>query len=142
MTSSDHTARCAACNEVVARTENEVQTRTRDRSPDGPQACSVVLCEPCRYGVVDAVATAAGRGSWAFDRGDVVREEHEQFAPGGFEKRRAERRIKRLLREFESGDRYYHVETDEGGTHLYGASTLERSYESIPIEESGVFSDE
>ncbi|APX98593.1 hypothetical protein [Natronorubrum daqingense] len=73
---------------------------------------------------------------WAFEEDDVIREEHEQFAPGGVELGKSEYRIKRRLIDDSDGDRFYHVEKEEGGTHLYSAGAIEHSYEVIDAAES------
>lgn len=72
---------------------------------------------------------------WKFGEGEIIREEHEQFAPGGVAIGKSEYRIKWQLRREADGTRCYLVEKEEGGTHLYTAKTIEHSYEVIdPIE--------
>ena len=77
---------------------------------------------------------------WKFEEGDVIREEHEQFAPGGVSLGKSEYRIKRRLRDESDGKRFYHVEKEEGGSHLYSSGAIEHSYEAIPVSESRVWS--
>ena len=74
---------------------------------------------------------------WKFQDGDVIREIHEQFTPGGVPIGKSEYRIKRLLRQESDGERFYHVQTEMGHTHLYAASAIEHSYETITTDESG-----
>lgn len=66
----------------------------------------------------------ANGNEWAYDEEDIIREEMEQFAPGGVGLEKSEYRIKRLLRDEKSGRRFYHVEKQHGGSHLYAASTI------------------
>ncbi|WP_436348902.1 hypothetical protein [Natronorubrum sp. FCH18a] len=73
---------------------------------------------------------------WKFEESDVIREKHEQFAPGGVALGKSEYKIKRLLRDESDGKRFYHVEKEEGGSHLYSAKAVEHSYEVIPVSES------
>lgn len=79
---------------------------------------------------------------WEFENGDVIRERHEPHAPGGVPIGKSEYRIKWRLRRESNGDRCYHVETEEGGTHLYTAGTIEGRYEVIDSTESRAFGGE
>ena len=79
--------------------------------------------------------------SWQFAEGDIIRQEHEPHAPGGIPIGKSEYRIKRLLIEEGSGDRFYHVETEENGTHLYSSGAIEHGYEVIEEAESRVWGD-
>lgn len=72
---------------------------------------------------------------WSYQEGDVIREQYERFAPGGIPLSKSEYRVKRLLRDESDGARFYYVETEEGGHHLY-ASAIEDTYEVISIEDS------
>ncbi len=80
--------------------------------------------------------TDAEQSEWAFEPDEVIREEHEQFAAGGVELGKSEYKIKRRLRDESDGGRFYHVEKEEGGTHLYSASAIEHRYEVIDTVES------
>ena len=71
---------------------------------------------------------------WKFSEGDTIREVHEQFAPGGVSIGKSEYRIRRQLRDVNTGERFYDVDTVEGGTHLYAASAIEHSYEVVDEE--------
>ena len=68
---------------------------------------------------------------WKFSEGDTIREIHEQYAAGGIPIGKSEYDIKRRLRDEDNGERFYHVDTQEGGTHLYAASAIEHSYEVV-----------
>lgn len=74
--------------------------------------------------------------SWAFEEGDIIREEHEPHAPGGVAIGKSEYRVERLLYQEGDEERFYYVETESGGNHLYAASAIEHSYEVIGVEES------
>jgi len=76
---------------------------------------------------------------WEFSEGDIIREKYAKSAPGGVDHGKSEYRIKWLLFRPANGKRCYHVQKEEGGTHLYTASTVEGRYEVIPPEESGAF---
>jgi len=62
---------------------------------------------------------------WAFQPDEAIRQEHEPHAPGGVPLGKSEYLIKRQLRQESDGKRFYHVEKEEGGTHLYAASEIE-----------------
>lgn len=83
---------------------------------------------------------AVASGAWKFGEGDIIREEHEKMAPGGVSLGKSEYRIKRLLRDEDDGKKFYHVEKEEGGSHLYSAGAIEHSYEVIEPVESRVWS--
>jgi hypothetical protein len=78
---------------------------------------------------------------WRFGDGDIIREEEEQFAPGGVELGKSEYRIKWRLNRQSDGDRCYLVEKEEGGTHLYTAGAIEPLFETIPASQSRAFSE-
>lgn len=73
---------------------------------------------------------------WMFETGDIIREEQEQMAAGGVSLGKTEYRIELKLRDEEDGKRFYHVEKQEGGTHLYSARAIEPMYETISESES------
>lgn len=73
---------------------------------------------------------------WAFSAPGVIREELERHAPGGFGVGKSECLVIRQLREEDDGGRFYHVEKESGGTHLYSASAIEPTFEEITIAES------
>lgn len=79
---------------------------------------------------------------WEFESGDVIREREEPHAPGGVPIGKSEYRIKWRLRRESDGKRCYHVEKEEGGTHLYTAATIEGRYEVIDPSESRAWSDD
>ena len=79
---------------------------------------------------------------WEFQEGDVVRERHEQHAPGGVSLGQTEYLIKWQLRRETKDKRCYLVMKEEGGTHLYTAPAIEGRFEVIPPEESLVWSEE
>jgi hypothetical protein len=68
---------------------------------------------------------------WAFEEGEVIREEHEKFAAGGVAIGKSEHKIKLQLRAEQDGERYYQIENEEGGTNLTSATAIEHSYEVI-----------
>lgn len=73
---------------------------------------------------------------WAFSAPSVIREKHERHAPGGFGVGKTEYMVVRRLHAESDGDRFYHVEKEEGGKHLYSAGAIEHTFEEIPVEES------
>lgn len=79
--------------------------------------------------------------SWQFDEGEIIRQEHEPHAPGDIPLGKEEYKIIRLLTEVGSGLRFYHVKTEETGTHLYSAAAVESGYETIEKAESRVWGD-
>lgn len=84
--------------------------------------------------------TGDASDEWAFGESDVIREEHEQFAADGVALGKSEYKIKRRLRDDADDDRFYYVEKEEGGTHLYSAGAIEHSYEVIDASESRAWS--
>lgn len=76
---------------------------------------------------------------WVFEEDDVIREEHESYAPGGVPVGKSEYRIKWQLRKESDGKRCYLVEKEEGGTHLYTAAAVEGRYEVVDPSESRAF---
>lgn len=80
---------------------------------------------------------------WTFSEDDVIRQTESMMAPGGVSMGKGEYRIKRLLRDPDDGERYYHVEGEEGGTHLYAVGAIEAGrYEKISPSESRAFEGE
>jgi len=77
---------------------------------------------------------------WEFEPDEIVRERHEQVAPGGVNLGKSEYRIKWRLQRETNGKRCYYVEKEEGGTHLYTAPVLEGRYEVIDASESRAWS--
>lgn len=75
---------------------------------------------------------------WAFREGDIIQQSHEPHAAGGVPLGKSEYRIKRRLREVQDGDRFYHVEKEEGGTHLYSAGAIEHGYTVVSEAEARV----
>lgn len=73
--------------------------------------------------------------NWAFEEGDIVREELESHAPGGVGIGKTEYRINLKLVD-EDGRRYYHVEAGDGSWHCYTAFTLVQNYKIIPEAEA------
>lgn len=71
---------------------------------------------------------AEANSEWSFRPDETIVERHEQFAPGGVPLGKNEYTIKRRLRDEASDERFYHVETGDGGTHLYAASAIEHTY--------------
>lgn len=76
---------------------------------------------------------------WEFSEGDVIQERHEPHAPGGVPPGKSECKIERQLRQESGGKRFYHVEKEEGGTHLYSAGAIEGRYDVIDASESRAF---
>jgi hypothetical protein len=82
----------------------------------------------------------AANEEWQFESGDIVREKHAKPSPvpGESEAPKKEYRIKRRLVEPDDGDRFYQVEKEEGGAHLYSDGVLGQ-YEKISEDESRVW---
>lgn len=86
---------------------------------------------------------------WAFERGDIVREKHAKYGQMGEPEPKEEYKIRRRLRDEdeEDGERFYHVEKENDGTHLCSDGVLEGPYEQIdedasrvwPKEDGGLF---
>jgi len=72
---------------------------------------------------------------WEFESGDIIREERG-ISVDDVDIGKSEYKIERLLRTESAGDRFYHVEREEGGTHLYSAAAVEKGYEVIDPAES------
>lgn len=93
------------------------ELRVRDaRIVDARRVETQLSC--LRLGVVGMSAD-----EWEFQPGEMIRERHEHHAP--------EYKIKRQLRGESDGKRFYHVEKEEGGTHLYSAGAIEGRYEVV-----------
>jgi len=77
---------------------------------------------------------------WEFEPGDIVREKHAKPSPvpGESESPKQEYRIKRRLVNPTNGNRFYHVEKEEGGSHLYSDGVM-RQYEIISEDDSRVW---
>ena len=62
---------------------------------------------------------AGSEEAWLFESGDIVREKHAKPSPvpGESEAPKTEYKIKRRLVNPTNGKRFYHVETEESGTH-------------------------
>jgi hypothetical protein len=75
------------------------------------------------------------KGDWQFDEGDVIEEELEQFAPGGIALGKEQYTVKRRLVQPSTEERFYHVETQEGGMHLYASGAVEGQYEVVDSAE-------
>ena len=80
---------------------------------------------------------------WNFKPNEIVREKHAKPSPvpGESEAPKKEYRIKRRLVDPDNGDRYYHVEKEDGDTHLFSAGVM-RQYERIAASQSRAWSKE
>jgi hypothetical protein len=93
-------------------------------------------------GVSGQSTDGTDRDEWEFEEGDVIRERHEPHAPGGVALGKTEYKIERQLRQESGGKRFYHVEKQKGGSHLYSAGAIEGRYDVIDASESEKFSKE
>lgn len=74
---------------------------------------------------------------WEFESGDIIREERG-ISVDSTDSEKSEYKIERLLRTESAGNRFYHVENEEGEMHLYLAAAVETGYDEIdPAESSG-----
>lgn len=80
---------------------------------------------------------------WRFEPNDVVREKYAKPSPvpGESEAPKAEYRIKRRLVNPDNGEQFYHIEKEEGGTHVYSAGVMSQ-YERIDVSQSRAWSEE
>jgi len=76
---------------------------------------------------------------WSFDVGSVAREEHTRTDPMGEPLNPKEYKVRRRLVDPDTGDRFYHVEKEQGGTHVYTENVLDLRYEEVSVEESTVW---
>lgn len=79
---------------------------------------------------------------WKFEVGQVA-QRHDVRREGMMEAATKEYRVeRRLLNADDLEDepsRFYKVEKEEGGTHLFNAEALEVNYEPVPEEESRIW---
>jgi hypothetical protein len=73
---------------------------------------------------------------WEFESGYIIREEMEQHAAGGMGLGKTEYKILHRLESADDGSRFYQVELEDGGNHLYASSAIEGMYEVVSISES------
>jgi len=72
---------CGACGTGVYRDEDEVPIGYRDNSPDGHEAVNILLCEACRFGVVQELLS----GNWEMSAHRVERAADTDDGPEGNE---------------------------------------------------------
>lgn len=88
------------------------------------------------------VATDGGRDvtstsgtEWKFQRDDEIKEGDEfGMSMGGVDVRGSKYTVLRRLRDDDDGDRFYQVEKEDGGKHLYAAEAIEPTYRSVDSE--------
>ncbi|WP_135666640.1 hypothetical protein [Halorhabdus rudnickae] len=73
---------------------------------------------------------------WAFEEGEVIREEHEMHAPGGVPIGKSEYKVKYRVRREGDGERCYLLEKENAELTLYAAGAIEGTCEVIEKAES------